>query len=165
MNDAPRYGDTPVPTAVPELAIAGEGVAGNGANGNGANKGKNDKADFGGQGEQDSVLVGKEFGGHSRVAHQKNKPPEPVPQTLPTKKVEEKRGWIEFPKKGTKNPKRYAYRRRWLKKDGRWVKSVPERLSRMKPMSEEDYVKYKQNQERAKRAERRERHRRNQSLA
>jgi hypothetical protein len=114
--------------------------------------------DSGGQENHTSDLAGKDFGGHSRVAHQKTARP-------PTKNVEVKKGWIEFPKKGTNNPKRYAYRRRWLKVDGRWVKSRPVRIKTWGPMSEDDYVKYKQSQERAKRAERRERHRTNQGNA
>lgn len=49
-------------------------------------------------------------------------------------------GWIEYQKKGTKNPKRYACRRRWVRKDGVWVKSKAKRLSSILPLTEEEYV-------------------------
>ncbi len=63
---------------------------------------------------------------------------------LPDKKrqdVTERRGWIEYAKRGTKNPKRYAYRRRWKKDGGLWVKSKLERLKSIPPLTEEEYVK------------------------
>jgi hypothetical protein len=78
---------------------------------------------------------------------------------LPTKKdgrirqnYDERRGWIEFPKKGTKNPRRYAYKRRWLP-DGRggWKKSKPVRYNLYPPLTEADYVKIKEQLEQAKR--------------
>lgn len=55
--------------------------------------------------------------------------------------VAERRGWIEYAKRGTKNPKRYAYRRRWKKSGGKWVKSESTRLKSIPPLTEEDYVK------------------------
>ena len=56
--------------------------------------------------------------------------------------VTERRGWIEYSKRGTKNPKRYAYRRRWIRDaSGGWVKSKVKRLRSIPPLSEEDYVK------------------------
>lgn len=55
--------------------------------------------------------------------------------------VAERRGWIEYAKRGTKNPKRYAYRRRWKKSDGKWVKSESKRLRSIPPLTEDDYVK------------------------
>jgi hypothetical protein len=51
--------------------------------------------------------------------------------------------WIEFSKKGTRNPKRYAYLRRWVKRGEAWVKSKPVRIKTIKPMSEEEYRAYK----------------------
>ena len=53
--------------------------------------------------------------------------------------VTERRGWIEYAKRGTKNPKRYAYRRRWKKSGGKWVKSESTRLKSIPPLTEEDY--------------------------
>ena len=55
--------------------------------------------------------------------------------------VTERRGWIEYAKRGTKNPKRYAYRRRWKKVGGLWVKSESSRLKSIPPLTEEEYVK------------------------
>jgi len=56
--------------------------------------------------------------------------------------VVERRGWIEYSKRGTKNPKRYAYRRRWIRAEGgSWVKSKVKRLRSIPPLTEEDYVK------------------------
>jgi len=56
--------------------------------------------------------------------------------------VPERRGWIEYSKRGTKNPKRYAYRRRWIRAEGgTWVKSKVKRLRSIPPLTEEDYVK------------------------
>jgi len=56
--------------------------------------------------------------------------------------VMERRGWIEYAKRGTKNPKRYAYRRRWERNSsGQWVKSKVKRLRSIPPLSEEEYVK------------------------
>ena len=54
----------------------------------------------------------------------------------------EKRGWIEYARRGTKNPKRYAYRRRWIRDSaGNWVKSNPKRLKSIRPLTEEEYVR------------------------
>lgn len=54
----------------------------------------------------------------------------------------DRRGWIEYARRGTKNPRRYAYRRRWVRKnDGTWVKSESTRLKSIPPLTEEDYVK------------------------
>jgi hypothetical protein len=64
--------------------------------------------------------------------------------TLPDKdrqEVAERRGWIEYAKRGTKNPKRYAYRRRWKKDGGKWVKSESTRLKSIPPLTEEQYVR------------------------
>ena len=55
--------------------------------------------------------------------------------------VTERHGWIEYAKRGTKNPKRYAYRRRWKKSGGLWVKSESSRLKSIPPLTEEEYVK------------------------
>lgn len=57
------------------------------------------------------------------------------------KRQEEKRHWIEFAKRGTKNPKRYAYRRRWITNGGGVrIKSRPIRLKSIPPMTEEEYI-------------------------
>jgi hypothetical protein len=60
--------------------------------------------------------------------------------SLPDKN-NERRGWIEYAKRGTKNPKRYAYRRRWERAESGWVKSKQTRVKSIPPLSEEDYVK------------------------
>jgi hypothetical protein len=53
----------------------------------------------------------------------------------------ERRGWIEYAKRGTKNPKRYAYRRRWKKIGGKWIKAESKRLKSIPPLTEEEYVR------------------------
>lgn len=61
-------------------------------------------------------------------------------------------GWIEWRKRGTKNPKRYAYRRRYVGQiDGKWQLSTPVRLREIRPKTEEEYNAIKQNSELAKR--------------
>jgi hypothetical protein len=55
--------------------------------------------------------------------------------------VNERRGWIEYAKRGTKNPKRYAYRRRWKKVADKWIKSESTRLKSIPPLTEEEYVR------------------------
>jgi hypothetical protein len=63
-------------------------------------------------------------------------------ESLPDKIQSERRGWIEYAKRGTKNPKRYAYRRRWVRAEGgQWVKSKAKRLKSIPPLTEDDYVK------------------------
>jgi hypothetical protein len=85
----------------------------------------------------------------------------PLPSGLPTKKQPSKKqnfggqfggqkGWIEYPLKGTKNPKRYAYRRQWQKVGGQWVKTAPIRMKSIDPLTQEEYVKAKRKQEQAK---------------
>jgi hypothetical protein len=113
------------------------------------------KEHFGGQdfgGQSGKILVG-----NSTMPTKKNRP---LPTKIPTE-IEERRGWIEFPKKGTKNPRRYAQRRRWIRQDGEWVKSKPRRIKSIPPMDEVTYVKYKSGQEDRARQERRQRRERN----
>jgi len=98
------------------------------------------------QNNKPDILVGKKPMPTKNYtsAHQKN-------DAMPTKK-ETKTGWLEFSKKGTKNPKRYAYRRRWIPNgSGGWKKSKPVRIKTIQPMSEGDYVNYKTKQENARR--------------
>jgi hypothetical protein len=78
------------------------------------------------------VLSGKERRRERRSIH------------LPDKErqeVAERRGWIEYAKRGTKNPKRYAYRRRWKKVADKWIKSESVRLKSIPPLTEEEYVR------------------------
>jgi hypothetical protein len=51
--------------------------------------------------------------------------------------------WIEFPRKGTKNPKRYAVRRAWVKEEGVFKKITLGRVKDIPPLTEEEYWRYK----------------------
>jgi len=65
------------------------------------------------------------------------------------------KGWIEFTKSGkAPNIKRYAKRRRWIKKGGLWVKSKAKRVKEIPPLTEDQYTRYKARQEAAKEARR-----------
>ena len=56
-------------------------------------------------------------------------------------KTTERRGWIEVRQTRHKEPKRYAYRRRWERAESGWVRSQKQtRVKSIPPLSEEDYV-------------------------
>ena len=68
------------------------------------------------------------------------------------RELERRGGWIEFPKSGTKNPRRYATERKWIREGGEWKKKTIGRAYDFEPMTEDEYYAYKEKQERAKRA-------------
>lgn len=92
----------------------------------------------------EAVFVGQGFVGQAAILSGNQSMPDKKERrrdSLPDKEIDERRGWIEYAKRGTKNPKRYAYRRRWKRENGQWVKSKVKRMKSILPLTEEDYVK------------------------
>lgn len=80
--------------------------------------------------------------------------PTPLPTPTPSATRERppgyrrRRGWIEF---RSKNGRRYARRRAWVKRDGQWVKEYLGRVAEIPPLTEEQYNDYVNRRAAAKR--------------
>lgn len=86
---------------------------------------------------------GEWFKYHSEMLHIE---PRVVANSSGENRNERTGSWLEFPKKGTKNPKRYAQRRSWINVGGVWKKSKPVRVKDIPPMTEAEYQNYKRHQ-------------------